>query len=78
VLTIAFRPLVVDGRLQFEVMSAAIGSIQVPPSLLATAEATLNTTLNEAMANMPNNVILQDITIGEGTMSLSGRRVESG
>jgi hypothetical protein len=78
VLTIAFQPLVVDGRLQFEVMSAAIGSIQVPPSLLATAEATLNTTLNEAMANMPNNVVLQDISIAEGSMSLSGRKVEGG
>lgn len=69
-LTVTFRPYVADGLLQFEVVSASLGSINVPAALLSASEATLNSTLNEAMGNLPANYTLQDVVMGEGTMTI--------
>lgn len=69
-LTVTFRPYVANGSLQFEVVSASLGSINVPTALLSSAEATLNNTLNDAMGNMPANVTLQDVLMSEGTMTI--------
>ncbi len=74
VLTVSFRPSVVDGVLQFEVVSATLGSITVPAAVLSTAEGTLNSTLGQAISNIPANLTLQSIVMGEGTMTVSGTR----
>lgn len=73
-LAVAFRPFVNNGVLQFEVVSASIGAIQVPPALLASAETMLNSSLGEAMANLPAGVVLREITMGEGTMTVMGNQ----
>jgi hypothetical protein len=73
-LTVTFRPSVVGGDLQFEVVSATLGTIQVPAAVLSTAEGTLNSTLGQAMNNIPSNLTLQSIVMGEGTMTVSGTR----
>lgn len=73
-LTVTFRPSIVNGDLQFEVVSATLGSIQVPAAVLSTAEGTLNSTLGQAMNNIPSNLTLQSIVMGEGTMTVSGTR----
>ena len=73
-LSVSFRPSVANGILQFEVVSATVGGVTVPPSLLQSAEATLNSTLGEAMSNLPAQVVLQDVIIGEGTMTVVGSR----
>ncbi|MCB9421358.1 MAG: hypothetical protein H6667_16260 [Ardenticatenaceae bacterium] len=69
-LTATFRPYVANGILQFEVVSASLGSINVPTALLSASQATLNSTLNEAMGNLPANYTLQDVLMGEGTMTI--------
>ena len=71
-LSVSFQPQVANGILQFEVVSATVGGVTVPPSLLQSAEATLNSTLGEAMGNLPSQVILQDVIIGEGTITVVG------
>jgi hypothetical protein len=73
-LTVTFRPSVVGGDLQFEVVSATLGTIQVPAAVLSTAEGTLNSTLGQALNNIPSNLTLQSIVMGEGTMTVSGTR----
>lgn len=73
-LTVTFRPYVADGILQFEVVSTTIGSLNVPASLLIASEATLNNTLNEAMGAVPGNYVLQEVVMGEGTMTINGQR----
>jgi hypothetical protein len=73
-LTVAFRPSVVNGVLQFEVVSATLGSVQVPTAVLSSAETTINSTLGQAMNNIPANLTLQSIVMGEGTMTVSGTR----
>lgn len=73
-LTVSFRPLVANGILQFEVASATVGGVTVPPSLLQSAEATLNNTLGEAMSNLPAEIVLQDVIISDGTMTVVGSR----
>lgn len=71
-LTVSFRPVVVDGDLQFEVVSATLGAVNVPAAILSSAESTLNSTLGQAMNNIPSNLTLQSIVMGEGTMTVSG------
>lgn len=73
-LTVSFRPYIADGALQFEVVNASIGSVSVPPAILSGAEATLNNTLTEAMGYMPASITLQDVIMGEGTMTITGHK----
>ncbi len=73
-LTVVFRPYVADGILQFEVVSATIGSLTVPSAVLASTESTLNNTLTDAMGYMPANITLQDVSMGEGTMTITGHK----
>ena len=73
-LTVTFRPYVANGSLQFEVVSASLGSINVPAALLSASQATLNNTLNDAMGNLPAGYTLQEVLMGEGTMTINGRK----
>lgn len=71
-LNVTFRPYVAGATLQFEVVSATVGGIAVPAPLLQSAEATLNSTLGEAINSLPAQVVLQDVIMGEGTMTVVG------
>lgn len=69
-LTVSFTPYVENNTLQFEVVEASIGSFQVPPAALQTAEQTLNSSLGTAMSQLPAGTGLQSVTVGEGTMTV--------
>ncbi len=73
-LTVEFRPFISNGVIQFEVVSATLGSVQVPTAILSSAALTLNNTLGQAMNALPSNLTLQSIEMGEGTMTVSGTR----
>jgi hypothetical protein len=73
-LTVTFRPYVEDHILKFEVISATLGSIQVPAPVLSSAESTLNSTLGQAINSLPGNLTLQTLVMGEGTMTVTGTR----
>lgn len=73
-LSVTFRPYVAGSILQFEVVSAVLGSINVPAALLSASEATLNSTLNEAMGSLPAGYTLQEVSMGEGTMTINGQK----
>lgn len=70
-LTVTFWPYVQNNVLQFEVVSAQLGQINVPPSLLESSEATLNSTLNQAFNQLPAGIALQNVVMGEGTMTIT-------
>lgn len=70
-LTVTFWPYVQNNVLQFEVVSAQLGQINVPPSLLESSEATLNSTLNQAFSQLPAGITLQSVVMGEGTMTIT-------
>jgi hypothetical protein len=72
-LVVEFVPSVVNGVLQFEVTSATLGGIKVPKLVLDAAEETLNSTLSEAMSQMPENAALQDVQLGDGTLTVIGK-----
>ena len=73
-LTVTFRPFISNGVIQFEVVSATLGSLQVPSAILSSAALTLNNSLGQAMNSIPSNLTLQSIEMGEGTMTISGTR----
>jgi uncharacterized protein YpmS len=69
-----FRPTVNDGRLQFELVNASVGGIPVPAPVLSGVEATLNKSLGTVLNNLPNNYTLEQIVMGEGTMTVVARQ----
>ena len=73
-LTVTFHPYVTNGVLQFEVVSASIGSLSVPAALLSASEATLNSTLNDALGDLAANYTLQEVLMGEGTMTINAHK----
>lgn len=73
-LVAAFRPVVVNNVLQFEIVSATLGGIQVPPSILASVQTNLNNTLGTAFSTLPGNIILKEVQMGEGTMTIIAGR----
>ena len=72
-LILSFLPYVNNGALQFEIVEVSLDGNRVPPAMIATAEATLNSTLGEALNQLPNHILLVDIIIGEGTMTMIGQ-----
>jgi hypothetical protein len=73
-LSVSFQPVVTESSLRFEVVNASIGSINVPPALLQSAEDSLNNTLGAAMMHLPANISLQGVTISDGTLSVTAHR----
>ena len=71
-LSVTFTPYVNNGVLQFDITQATLGNFQVPPATLNQAEATLNSTLGTAVTQLPANVTLQSVTVGDGVMTFTG------
>jgi hypothetical protein len=76
-----FEPLLVDmmvngeliGReLRFELLNATVGTVQVPAYVINLLEARLNSTLVAALGSLPENVVLDEVTVGEGVMTIRG------
>ena len=67
---VVFRPYVNSGILQFEVISATAGGVNVPPLVWQPAEQALNDALSQALGQLPPGVGLQSITVGEGFMTV--------
>ncbi len=68
--TVTMQPVVSNGRLQFNITSAAIGSTTIPPFILNGAAATLNSTLGSLTNNLPAGYTLQSVAISEGIMQV--------
>ena len=73
-LSVSFWPIVENGGLRFQVASATMGSITVPPALLQTVEASLNNTLGEAMNNLPAGITLETIIVKEGSLTITAHQ----
>ncbi|MCA9990078.1 MAG: hypothetical protein KDE29_03645 [Anaerolineales bacterium] len=69
-LTATFRPEVNDGQLTFSLVSAQLGRLPVPTSILQSVETTLNATIGNLMNNLPAGITLQSVFMGEGTMTV--------
>jgi len=68
--TVTMQPVVVNGRLQFNLTSAAIGSTNIPTFILNGAAATLNSALGTLSNNLPAGYTLQSVAISEGLMQV--------
>ena len=72
-LTAQLRPVVIDGRLQFQVINASAGVLPVPDSMLSMLETGINVGLGQAMNALPAGVTLLDVALGSGSMTVLGR-----
>jgi hypothetical protein len=72
-LTAQLKPVVVDGRLHFQVLNASAGVLPVPDSMLSILETGINVGLGQAMNSLPVGVTLLDVALGSGSMTVLGR-----
>lgn len=71
---IIFRPMVINGLLQFEVVDATLGDSSAPTPLLNQAAALLSSTLGEIVSNLPVGYTLHEVVVGEGMITVVARR----
>lgn len=72
--TASFRPELVDGRVQFTLVSASLGRLPVPTSMVRSIEQTMNTTIGQFMAYMPAGYTLQSVAVDEGSLTVIARQ----
>lgn len=72
-LTAELRPVVIDGGLHFQVINASAGILPVPDSMISVLEAGVNIGLGQAMDALPAAVILLDVALGDGSMTVLGQ-----
>ena len=63
---------VIDRELRFELINATVGTVQVPNYVVNLLEARLNGTLVAALGTLPENVVLDEVVVGEGIMTIRG------
>ncbi|MCK5922542.1 MAG: hypothetical protein KAG66_16495 [Methylococcales bacterium] len=73
-LLVAFIPSIVDGGIHFTLVSAQIGGITVPTALVDGAESALNSTIGDAITNLPAGFTITAVTVSQGTLVLTGSR----
>lgn len=73
-LEVSFKPEVEDGQLRFVVLAASLEGKEAPQSVLNHAETALNSTLGEAAERLPDGLRLQQITVSEGVLTVTGGR----
>jgi uncharacterized protein YpmS len=73
-LVIELRPTVVNGQLQFELLSASAGILPIPSSMLDLIEAGANSELTQALVGLPAGVTLQNATLSDGMFTIFGQQ----
>jgi hypothetical protein len=73
-LIVQLRPTVVNGQLQFELLSASAGILPVPESMLDLIEAGANSELTRALVGLPNGVTVQNVTLSDGLFTIFGQQ----
>lgn len=72
---ITFRPYLVGNTIQFEVISATFGNMSVPAVGLSVVQSTLNDTLVGTLNNLPADITIQELSVGDGVMTVVGNIV---
>lgn len=73
-LAATFSAAVIDGQLQLDLVSATIGSVPIPPSMLDSLESTINDKVATQISRLPTNYTLQSVVIAEGSMTIMASR----
>lgn len=70
----SFGPVILDGQAQVDLQSVTLRGLPVPPQLLGSVEQSLNNALREMMSSLPEGYVVQEISVGEGTMTIIAGR----
>lgn len=70
---LTLRPVVTDGRLDLEIVDAALGRLRAPELVLRFAGQLMGDTLSEVTRRLPDDFQLQSIVVEEGSLTISGR-----
>ncbi len=73
---IAFTVFVdANSRLGVNIISAEVGSVPLPSSMLDQLTSLVNQNLNEAIATDASGMKIESVTIGDGILTITGARV---
>lgn len=75
-LRVSLLPYVVDGQLRLDVLSATLNGEGVPTAVTTPISERLTNTINGALAQLPGGVVLKEIIVTEGAMTLVAGRTE--
>lgn len=70
----AFAPRVEDGQIRFDIVRATLAGAQVPQVILNTTEGIVSRLLVEGLANLPADVTIETVSVGEGTLNVGGHK----
>ena len=71
-INIVFRPYLSGNTIQFEVVSATFGNMNVPAVGLSAVQSALNDTLVGTLNNLPATITIQQLVVGDGVMTVVG------
>ena len=71
--TIVFEPVLVEGRLRVNVVSADVGALPVPDTFLTRLTDAVNQNLNSFLTGDNNNLVIENVEISNGVMTLTAR-----
>lgn len=71
---IAFQPSVVNGQFALQVVSAQVGNTAVPPAVLTSVTTNITSLINNALTQLPSGIMLKQLTVGEGMLTLVAGR----
>ena len=71
--TLTLRPLVIDGRLELEILDAALGPVETPEVVLGFASNLVSDALTDTIRRLPAGFQLQAIDVDEGRLTISGK-----
>jgi len=71
-INIVFRPYLVGNTIQFEVVSASFGNMNVPAVGLSAVQSAFNDTLVGTLNNLPATITIQQLVVDDGVMTVVG------
>jgi hypothetical protein len=75
-LTIVFQPLVINNEIQMNLISATLSGNPVPEIVRAQADSTLDSTFNGTVNQLPGSVVVKQVFIGEGYMTITAGKTQ--
>lgn len=73
-ISVKMRPYAQDGQLRLDVQEASVGGFPAFGSIMTTVQDTLNGYVTTDILGLPANITLQEIIVGEGTMTIFAKQ----
>lgn len=74
-LVVRMSPSVQDGQIQLDIQESSVAGREAPQQALDAAEEAISNGLDEALGYLPADVQLQEVSVGNGEIVITGRKL---